>query len=216
MAKRPIFIPVEAGTGLFYEKSFDFKWYSGFAPIQKKRNIHALHNAAALAGFSNILEVSTKSENHIGQQLSAFNLTLHHNGHEASLEALFQGSKVFDDGGPFIDLYKLDGRAVKRDQRLKNSGRLKRFEYESEEFPLTPKSAFYDWLYFNAVYRRENLWEELSQWDAFSDIEFNPAKSINCQARSCAIISSMLKRNIIHDAIESFGNFVEISFADSI
>ena len=33
----------------------------------------------------------------------------------------------------------------------------------------------------------QNLINNIIQFDAFTDIEFNPAKSINCQARSVAL-----------------------------
>jgi hypothetical protein len=52
-------------------------WHPGFAPSQKKRNILELHRAAARAGYSPLLEVSTKSDEKIGQRLSAFNLKVH-------------------------------------------------------------------------------------------------------------------------------------------
>lgn len=70
---------------------------------------------------------------------------------------------------------------------------LSHFYYKGEEFELHIdfkfKSFFYDFLYFRAL--RENLnedeIEEFLTFDLFTDIEFNPKKSINCQARSCAL-----------------------------
>ena len=74
MAERPIFIPWPSGLRLVKELSFDFKWSPGFAPIQKKKNVVALHEAAKAKGYFPLLEVSTKSEVVLGQRLSAFNL----------------------------------------------------------------------------------------------------------------------------------------------
>ena len=34
------------------------------------------------------------------------------------------------------------------------------------------------------------------KFDAFTDIEFNPKKSFNCQAKSAAIFTSCIKQNI--------------------
>lgn len=70
---------------------------------------------------------------------------------------------------------------------------LSHFYYKGEEFELHIdfkfKSFFYDFLYFRAL--RENLNEneikEFLTFELFTDIEFNPKKSINCQARSCAL-----------------------------
>ena len=97
MAERPIFIPWTTGERLVKEISFAFKWNPGFAPVQKKKNIAALHEAAAAKGLSPLLEISTKSSETLGQRLSAFSLkvTSREFG-EIPLECAFQGSKVFD------------------------------------------------------------------------------------------------------------------------
>ena len=67
MAERPIFIPCQDGLRLVKEISLSFKWSPGFAPVQKKKNIQALHEAAQAKGYSPLLEVSTKSEVQIGR-----------------------------------------------------------------------------------------------------------------------------------------------------
>ena len=77
MAERPIFVPTPDAPELVKEIFCQLEWNSGFAPIQKKKNIIALHAAAAKRGFSPLLEVSTKSESPMGQFLSAFNLKVH-------------------------------------------------------------------------------------------------------------------------------------------
>ena len=71
MAKRPIFIPRFDGTRLVEELSVEFQWHPGFAPIQKKKNIHELHEAASKRGFTHILEISTKSDEKLGVHLSS-------------------------------------------------------------------------------------------------------------------------------------------------
>jgi hypothetical protein len=68
------------------------------------------------------------------------------------LEGAFQGSKVFERGGPFTDLYGADVREAKRDPRLKESGRLTGFKFENMCFPREPKTDFYEWRYINALY----------------------------------------------------------------
>jgi hypothetical protein len=69
MAERPIFVPAPDSTELVKEILFLLKWHSGFSPIQNEKNIAALHEAAAVAGFSPLLEVSTKSDNRRGPTL---------------------------------------------------------------------------------------------------------------------------------------------------
>src|SRR5271165_5592391 len=77
MAERPIFVPVPDSPELVKEVLIRLVWNPGFAPIQKKKNVAALHASAAAAGYSPLLEISTKSEEKLGQRLSAFSLKVH-------------------------------------------------------------------------------------------------------------------------------------------
>ena len=105
MAERPIFVPAPTESELVKEIYFRLIWNPGFAPIQKKKNITALHEAAAAAGYSPLLEISTKSDEKVGQHLSAFHLKVHTDRlGEILLECAFQGSKVFTGGGPYTEL----------------------------------------------------------------------------------------------------------------
>jgi hypothetical protein len=158
-----------------------------------------------------MLEISSKSEDKLGQHLSAFHLKVHEDRlGEIRLEAAFQGSKVFEHGGPYTDLYPAEGREAKRDSRLQNSGQLTAFRFNNYSFPLEPKTTFYDWLYVSAIYPHREWLERLYKYDAFSDIEFNPAKSINCQARSCALFVALMKEGLLQEAIGSPEGFVHL------
>lgn len=211
MAERPVFIPVEGSRELVKECYFDIKWNPGFAPIQKKKNIAALHAAAAKTGCSPVLEISSKSDERLGQHLSAFHLKVRDaRAAEIRLEAAFQGSKVFERGGPFTDLYSTEGRIAKRDPRLQDSGRLTGFRFKEFSFPLEPKTIFYDWLYVNAIYPHREWLERLYKYAGFTDIEFNPAKSINCQARSCALFVSLMRNGQLHEAVASPDAFTDM------
>jgi hypothetical protein len=213
MAERPIFIPAPDSTELVKQLSMRLTWHPGFAPTQKKKNIAALHESAARAGYTPLLEVSTKSEEKVGQRLSAFNLKVHSAQlGQMPLEMAFQGSKVFEGGGPFSDLYYVkDSRDAKRDPRLRESGPLKGFKFGNFCFPLQPKTAFYDWLYVTALYEhRDWLRRHILHYAGFTDIEFNPERSINCQARSCALLVTLLKNDWIDDAVSSPGAFIRL------
>jgi hypothetical protein len=178
--------------------------------VQKEKNIKALHEAAERAGHPNILEVSTKSDNKRGQHLTAFYLKVKSEGlGEIPLECAFQGSKVFERGGPFIDMYEMDVREAKKDPRLRESGILVAFEFEGIRWPLEPKTAFYDWLYAGCVYPYRDWAEKLYTYDGFSDIEFNPFRSINCQARSIALFLSLMKRGQLDEAVKSPASFIK-------
>jgi hypothetical protein len=211
MARRPIFIPTPERSELVKVVPVDLTWHSGFALVQKRKNVRALHDAAARLGYSPILEISTKSDEKLGQHLSAFHLKVSSSRGPLPLESAYQGSKVFEGGGPYVDLYTLDVRSAKRDSRLQASGRIIGFEFDGFRFPSEPKTAFYDWLYVNAIFEhREWLRSRLSRYAGFTDIEFNPERSINCQAHSCALFAALMANGQLEAAVASPHAFIEI------
>jgi hypothetical protein len=204
MAERPVFVPSPDRPELVREIFLSLRWHPGFAKTQKEENIRALHQAAAAAGIYNVLEVSTKSASKRGQHLSAFHLKVNDEAvGEMPLESAFQGSKVFEQGGPFKDLYRADAPSAKGDPRLKTSGRLIAFEFAGFRWPLEPKTAFYDFLYARCIYPHRDWAVKLLDYGGFSDIEFNPSKSVNCQARSIALFVTLLKRQLLDEALAS-------------
>ena len=207
MAQRPVFAPARNGTAIVEETLVEFRWHPGFAPSQKKKCVDELHRAAAALGLEPLLEVSSKSELPLGRDLSAFNLEIAADGAVIPLECAFQGSKVFEAGGPYDDLFQAGPREAKRDPRLKESGPLTGFRFQGRDFPLSPKTAFYDWLYLQALTRREASHDALAGFAGFTDIEFNPKRSLNCQARSCAIFLSLRNRGVLDAALSSFDKF---------
>jgi hypothetical protein len=209
MANRPVFTPCLESKSLIKEILCEFQWSPGMAPSQKKKNIEALHKAAHSKGKTPVLEVSTKSVMPMGLALSAFNLKVRSPKGAISLESAFQGSKVFEKGGPYTDLYGKDGSAIKKDERLRERGRLLKFRYEGEDWGLEPQTAFYDWLYLRAVDICLEF-KALCDFNGFTDIEFNPEKSINCQARSCALYVSLVKRNLLRESLTNKEKFLSI------
>ena len=214
MANRPIFITTKNPKKLFEEKNIEFKFFNGFAISQKSKSIKSLHQNAKDQGIKNILEVSTKSDSELGWKLSAFNLMVDFDGDkQISLECAFQGSKVFDGNVQYKDIYEKQSIEAKKDSRLKTSGKIIGFDFEGNFWDNEPKTAFYDWMYINALYKNNrDIVEELLEYEAFSDIEFNPKKSINCQARTCAVLVSLVKLDLIDEALESKEKFIEIVY----
>lgn len=211
MAERPIFIADPESQGLVREVFVAFEWHSGFARVQKEKNIKALHEAAEQRGFRNVLEVSTKSESERGRHLSAFHLKIMVAGiGEVPLESAFQGSKVFENGGPFTDLFEKPPKDAKHDPRLQSSGRIVGFRFRDAEWPLDPKTAFYDWLYASCIYPHREWATKLIAYSGFSDIEFNPTRSVNCQARSIALFVSLLQRKELSEAMQSPTDFQHV------
>jgi hypothetical protein len=211
VAERPVFIPSPHESGFVEVRSLSFVWAPGFAVVQKRRNIRGLHEAAARVGYSPLLEVSTKSDDELGRQLSAFNLKLQtqHAG-LIPVECAFQGSKTFLHGGPYIDLCQAEPRGAKRDERLRESGRLVGFNFGGQQFPLEPRTAFYDWLYVSALLQQRESLAPLCRDNGFTDIEFAPDRSINCQARSCALFVALTRAHLLDEAMGSPAAFIRL------
>ncbi len=204
MAERPIFIPQSSGDLLVRTALVEFKWFPGLSKSQSQKSINSLHDSAREKfHLEKILEISSKSLDEYGVKLSAFNLMIKTVKYERefSLECAFQSSKVFEKGGPYVDLLKARPIDAKRDERIRNSGRLVSFKFFGETWDTIPRTAFYDWLYINALNKKEELANYVIQQDAFSDIAFNPEKSINCQGYAAALYSSLRSRKIITPGI---------------
>ena len=196
MANRPFFIPNDNKDELVKTELVEFKWFSGFAKVQKQKSISSFHeNISKQFRYNKILEISTKSKDILGVKLSAFNLKINFKNKEYFLESLFQGSKVFSNEGPYEDIYKKESIDAKKDERIKRSD-LKEFSFFGEKFTL--EFDFYSWLYFLALKQNKRLTGEILHYQAFTDIEFNPEKSLNCQAYSAALYLSMIKNNILN------------------
>lgn len=211
MAERPIFMSTPDSSELVREVFLQLNWNSGFARVQKEKNVKALHEAAAAAGLTPALEISTKSDKQRGQHLSAFYIKVKSQQFgEIPLECAFQGSKIFESGGPFNDLYRMEARDVKKDPRLRESGPLVAFEFDGFRWPLEPKTAFYDWLYINFLKDYSGWARKLFSYAGFTDIEFNPYRSVNCQARSCALFLALLRRNLLEEALQSPEDFIQL------
>lgn len=210
MASRPVFLPTEEGPLLVKELHFDFPWASGFAEVQKKKNVVALHAAAHRAGIDDLLEISSKSEIEVGRKLSAFSLKIKIEGRDLPLESVYQGSKVFRETGPFPEIMELPPREAKRFIRENASGDLITFHLFGEEFPLSPKNAFYDWLYIRSLVAHSDWIRRKVHFEAFTDIEFNPQKQVNCQARAFAEYLSLQHRSMLERAADDFTYFASL------
>lgn len=204
MAERPIFTPSLSGPLLVWTHHIDFQWFPGMAKSQFQKSIESLHEGARKRlKIDQVLEISSKSKDELGVKLSAFNLTIRTVRHERefSLECAYQASKVFEHGGPFLDLLEMRSIDAKRDPRLNQHGRLIKFRFFGVDWNLLPRTAFYDWLYINALHKQVDLAAQVLEYRAFSDIAFNPERSINCQAYAAALYVSLHDRGLLTDAM---------------
>jgi hypothetical protein len=210
MAKRFVFRPVTDKSGiLFSETLVDFDWIAGMSKSQNQKWIRNLHRAAReKMGIERVLEISSRSELSLGVELSAFNLNLQLSDLSASVECIYQGSKVYENGGPFTDLYSRSSKEAKQDPRLKLSGNLTHFEFNGRVWKLSESPNFYDYLYILALsdYSKSN---QLLDYQAFTDFaysqsesKFSHGRSFNCQARSAAIYVSLCSLNQLGSYLE--------------
>lgn len=215
MAKRPVFRSIgEPPYYLSIETAFTF--YSGFSLAQKQRCIASLHTAYHEAyPHDRILEVSTRSPELLGVSLSAFKLLSGTSLGYFPVECVFQSSKVFQGGGPYTDLLFVDPSRAKRDERIRSSGPLIGFECEGVAYPTEPKDLFYSWIYATALAQHPDLLRQTCEYDAFTDIEFNPARSINCQAKVVAVAVGLERAGCLSAALESVDAFVRLVY-DSV
>lgn len=130
-------------------------------------------------------------------------------GRSIPVENVFQGGKVFRDGGPYTSLYECTPLEAKRCELLKGSGPLIGFRFEGMDFPLEPKTAFYDFIYLNALLENPSLAKTALAYDGFTDIEFNPQKSLNCQAKAAALFVA-LNRLGLQGSISDFDKFLSL------
>ena len=211
MASRPVFVPIGIKPYVSIHHT-NLTWNGGFAVSQKQKNVAALHEGFCRKNpGSKLLEISSASIVPEGVALSAFNLKryLPELDRMVSLECIFQGGKVFTGGGPYTDLYAGTSMAAKKDPRLKNSGGLKSFYYNGVQYPLFPRTAFYDWLYIGALMENQTLADKLMEYDGFTDIAFNPEKGVNCQAKSAALYVALRKAGLL-DSCKDFTTFAAL------
>ncbi|MBY3202006.1 hypothetical protein ACC786_36095 [Rhizobium ruizarguesonis] len=213
MATRPVFISERNGPALVRVMPVEFVWHAGMAKSRRQMSTRSLHEATKRTlSSARMLEVSRMSEDPVGERLSAFNLTFHtkERHREIAVESAFQASKVFESGGPYLDL--LDSKPIdaKRDDRLQRSGNLIGFSFFGQKWELEPQTAFYDWVYINALHLKPELAVAVMAYDVFTDIAFNPDKSINCQAGAVALYVSLRHRGKLEQALSSRESYMTV------
>ena len=213
--QKPVFMPRVNSDNLVKTDMVRFERHVGFASRQKKKSIHDLHQVIRKKyGFSQVLELSSKSGNKLSFLLSPLSLKLADPTHDEacesySVENAFRSSQVFEHGGPYLDLLTVPPRHAKKDERLITSGEIVGYNYFGMEWSVEPLTVFYDWLYINALKQNPQLHEEVMQYQAFTDISFNPKKTIHSAAYALAMFVALNKRDLL-DNIEDPATFFDL------
>lgn len=192
---RPVYKP-RLAKPYYAVEEVPFEYTSGAAPSIKTKNSLALRETYGKSHPKDkILEVSTKSDTELGRQLSPFNLTWEVGFLKKAfpVESVYHASKVFKSGGPYVDLFGSSPLDAKRDPRLSNSGELVHFRLNETKYPASPDILYYNWLYIQGLLDHPALASSLMNYDGFTDIEFNPSKGKQNQAKACAIYTSLAR-----------------------
>lgn len=227
MATRPIFMPNYqkisnndiAIDNLVQIKNIDFTWQSGLSITDKQKSIASLHeNAKKIDGVNHVLEISTRSTEKLGVALSAFNLKIRTTkNNEIPVECIYQSSKLFQGNIQYLDLLHKSPAEAKKDERLKSSGEIiafRPFGKQEKEWNVNPISAFYNWIYINALMQHSEYHKQLLNYQAFTDIEFNPKKSLNCQAYATALFCSLYKNELLDEIMQTPQRFLTLYKTD--
>ena len=142
---------------------------------------------------TNILECSGASALQLGKQLSAFDLQITTSHGRFSIECLYQSCKVFDNGGPYIDLLHKTSREAKTDFRLRRRNKLIGFNLFTTAYTLEDVGEhFYNWIFCIALhqnndkFQRGTFYDTVKEFNVFTDL-YVKAKPHACQARAVAI-----------------------------
>jgi len=215
MAIRPVFVALDSYPFVKVEDT-EFKFYPGFSLSQARKSSFSLRDSfvekhSEYSGL--VLEVSSKSDSNLGTQLSAFNLlfTLS-DGRKRTIESVFQSGKCFSNGKQYVEIIDLPSAEAKKYGPLRTSGEITHFKLENTIFPTSPITLFYDWIYINALIQNPQLASSTVIYRAFTDIAFNPKKSLNCQARSVALYVALSKAGVLNEATKSPEAFQKIVF----
>ncbi len=177
MAIRPIYISTNIPDTPFMKVDISFEWIKGMSYKQKCKRRDSMLKAIAnmkLYNIDSVLEVSTKSNKELGVNLSALNLTIPlKNGKVKTVEEIYQASKILD-----------------------SNNHIKEFRFHNTVFEKDPYSMYYDYIYMLGLYMHKEYHEELNKYDIFTDIEFNPNKQLNTQARAAAIWNTLYRNNM--------------------
>lgn len=191
----------------------EFKWEPGTSIAQKRRSCVNLHNTLSeKLGLTKVLDISSASTTDFGVKLSAFNLML--NG--KTVECWYQGSKVYDRAGHMKHLYNVSSMEAKKSMKNPNLGRLVGFRLIDIDYPMEPRTIFYDYIYLRGLMQLDTR-DQILEYDAFTDIQ--AVIDIDaCQARSVCIyklLSYQGKLSILNN-FDTFKEWhkahVEISF----
>lgn len=191
MAVRKVYLPL-AEYPYAKEVSVTFPWSNG----SKHQNIQAV-----LDTFHDVypdvpaLEVSLASSQPEGIGAAAMKLPFHLAGSDQTVPVgiVYEAAKVFENGGPYVELLQCSRQKVQKDARLQKSGKCVGYRLEDAEFPAEPHPyAFFNWLYGCALRQNPEKADGVLKFGAFADLELGSSKKDrNSPARAAAVYAGL-------------------------
>lgn len=158
--------------------------------IDKKKAINSIERKLEkLEGKEiNHLDINIRNPNPLARKLAPYHISLG----DCKVESIYQASKMFDAGGPYLDLERKPVAKAMNDPRIQNSGNVIDIFYDGEYWG-NDREFFYDYLYILAA--KESIDNEelknLLKYDYFTDVESKYSAEKN-PARAVAIMKLML------------------------
>ena len=159
-----------------------------------------------------VLEISSKSPQRLGSELRGSRLMLTTPYNEiSSVDRIYLSSQKFSYGGPFHSFLQLKEADIYQTLAAIKLGKLQRFEYGNLRWPAQEARLFYNWLYLKALYEKEGGYEDVLNYNAFSDVQANEWDPFSySQAQSAALFVLLHEHQLLHQAMKSPNHFRNI------
>lgn len=212
MANRPVYVADYQGK-LFGSVITEFTYIQGQCKSQRQKCSKSLQNSFLKAHPDRrVLEISRYSDDPHGVALSAFNLQVTtSSGKVLTVECAYHGGKLMKEYGALTDLYDCTSIEAKKDPRHRE-GTLLGFSFDGIKFGLSPRTAYYNWIYIHALVQHPDLADYIMGYDSFTDIVFNPKTASSCQAEACACYVALRRRGLLEAALKNKEAFLEVLY----
>ena len=160
-----------------------------FTPLERPPFVTEHHHPAGPPAGLRVLEISSRSQDQLGQRLSAMHLRAAGPDGDRGLpvESVYQAAKCYGAGGPDERPSRNGFDAKRHDRERQSAGPLRGFHHRGTFWPAASGSAFYDRLWIQAA-AAAGARGELTRYDAYTDQFHRPGRTLACQARSAAML----------------------------
>ena len=163
-----------------------------FTPLERPPFVAEHHDPAGAPAGLRVLEISSRSDEALGRNLSAMRLRAGGADGDRGLpvESVYQAAKCYGHGGPDEPPVPNGFDAKRRDRERRAAGPLTGFQHAGTFWPAASGSAFYDRLWIQAA-TAAGATRDIRGYAAYSDQFHRPGRSVACQARAAAMLAGL-------------------------